>query len=436
MTTTSKETIQNKTNNRHLLRRFCAGVVSLTTNPINLLLLTIYIFAAMLVWEYRGLIFGTDDLDLFATAIDALQRFALTICGATGLMVILVLMGTPRGSVTTREALQKIGLVNHAGEAPVLVAKYKDEGSHRLTVFEFAPCGLSLDEWEDKRGRIETTLNITVAKMEWSEGRKIIRVYAAPAASDYPSLLRWQDDFLSSNSFELVLGESLTGPVTVNLAHIPHILLGGSTGSGKSVLLKLLLMQSLRKGAEVYIADFKGGVDFPEVWHEKCRMCFTEKDLLHILDQLVETLEFRKALLAESGCANLDEYNRLTGSELPRVVFACDEVAEVLDKSGRSKEDKELLGQIESRLATIARLGRAFGIHLILATQRPDATIIPGQIKNNLDFRVCGRADNVLSMIILDNTSAADQIPKDARGRFITADGTVFQGYLLDDRQL
>ena len=58
------------------------------------------------------------------------------------------------------------------------------------------------------------------------------------------------------------------------------------------------------------------------------------------------------------------------------------------------------------------------------------------KIKNNLDFRVCGRADNVLSQIILDNTSAADQIPKDARGRFITGDGTVFQAYLLDEKQL
>ena len=99
-------------------------------------------------------------------------------------------------------------------------------------------------------------------------------------------------------------------------------------------------------------------------------------------------------------------------------------------------ERKKLQAQIESKLATIARLGRAFGIHLILATQRPDATIIPGQIKNNLDFRVCGRAECVLSAIILDNGSAAEQIPKDARGRFITGDGTVFQGFLFDDRQL
>ena len=106
------------------------------------------------------------------------------------------------------------------------------------------------------------------------------------------------------------------------------------------------------------------------------------------------------------------------------------------DRARKQRELDGLLAQIENRLSTIARLGRAFGIHLILATQRPDANIIPGQIKNNMDFRVCGRADSVLSQIILDNTSAAEQIPKDARGRFITGDGIVFQGYLFDEGQL
>lgn len=268
--------------------------------------------------------------------------------------------------------------------------------------------------------------------MTWAEGRKIIRVYAVPADSDLPPLLRWKDEYLSPKNYVLTLGESLLGPVEVDLNKIPHILLGGSTGSGKSVLLKLLLMQALHKGAEIFIADFKGGVDFPKIWHYKCWMCFNEQDLLQMLTDLVAELERRKALFLAAGCANIDEYN-VTGNEhLKRWVFGCDEVAEVLDKTGRSKEDKELLTKIENKLSTIARQGRAFGIHLILATQRPDATIIPGQIKNNMDFRVCGRADNVLSQIILDNTSAADQIPKDARGRFITGDGTVFQAYLFD----
>ena len=256
------------------------------------------------------------------------------------------------------------------------------------------------------------------------------------AGDDLPEVLKWKDSYLSPKSFVLVLGESYTGPVTVNLAHIPHILLGGSTGSGKSVLLKLLLMQALHKGAEVYIADFKGGVDFPKVWHEKCRMCFTEENLRDTLDQLVAVLEYRKSAFKALGCPNIDAYNETTEQPLPRLIFAGDEVAEMLDKTGADNERKKLLAQIESRLSTIARQGRAFGIHLILATQRPDATIIPGQIRNNMDFRVCGRADSVLSQIILDNTSAAEQIPKDARGRFITGDGTVFQGYLFDEEQL
>ena len=282
---------------------------------------------------------------------------------------------------------------------------------------------------------IEAALDVSIVKIIYGKSKSRVLVYAVPAQTRLPELLRWSDAYLSPDSFVLTLGESFTGPVTVNLAHIPHILLGGSTGSGKSVLLKLLLMQSLRKGAEVYIADFKGGVDFPKVWRQRCHMAFTEQDLLYILGQLVAVLEYRKGRLAETGCPDLDAYNEATGDNLPRLVFACDKVAEVLDKTGRSKEDKELLAQIENRLSTIARLGRAFGIHLILATQRPDANIIPGQIKNNMDFRVCGRADSVLSQIILDNTSAAEQIPKDARERFITGDGTVFQGYLFDEER-
>ena len=436
MTRTDKDNISKRTENRHLLRRIRAGFAAARATPYKGLLLGLYLAGAILVWLLRAHLFSLDTYGLFSPVLGAAINLLTPLYAVSGLLALLVLMGTPWGGRAAKEGLQKAGLVNHAGEAPVLVAKRQDTDTPRLTIWEFDPCGIPLNEWEDKRARVETALNITIAKMAWGEGRKIIRVYAVPAESDFPALLRWTDEYLSLDNFVLVLGESLTGSVTVNLAHIPHILLGGSTGSGKSVLLKLLLMQSLHKGAEVYIADFKGGVDFPKVWHTKCHMCFTENDLLYTLNQLVAVLESRKRQLAETGCPNLDAYNKATGEGLPRLIFACDEMAEVLDRTGKSKEDKERLGQIENKLSTIARLGRAFGLHLILSTQRPDAAILPGQIKNNLDFRVCGKADNVLSQIILDNTSAADQIPKDTRGRFITGDGTVFQAYWFEDGSL
>lgn len=108
----------------------------------------------------------------------------------------------------------------------------------------------------------------------------------------------------------------------------------------------------------------------------------------------------------------------------------------MLDKTGLTKEQKGKVSLIESKLSVIARQGRAFGIHLILATQRPDANIISGQIRNNIDCRVCGRADNVLSQIILDSTAAAEQIPKDAAGLFLLYDGTIFQAYLINENSL
>ena len=69
----------------------------------------------------------------------------------------------------------------------------------------------------------------------------------------------------------------------------------------------------------------------------------------------------------------------------------------------------------------------------MLSTQRPDAAIIPPQIRSNMSLRVCGRADDILSRIILDSPAAAEQIPLDAKGRFVTNMGQTFQGFLFDD---
>ena len=433
MTQNEKFQIQRRNTLRNL-RQKLSGTPGF---PVKLALAALYLMGAAYVcvkqaaWRMLA-----GNIPLLSPLLKAAMEHALTAYLLAGAAVLLALLLYPFGRRAAKDQLQCIGLVNHAGVAPDLLRKRRDKDNPRVTVWEFRNNSIPLQEWEKRQAAIETALGITIVKLTYAKGKSRVLVYAVPAGDDLPEKLEWKDSCLSPDSFVLTLGKSYTGPVTVNLTHIPHILLGGSTGSGKSVLLKLLLMQSLRKGAEVYIADFKGGVDFPQVWHEKCRMCFTEEDLLYTLDQLAAVLEYRKKVFKELSCPNIDAYNATTANDLPRLIFACDEVAEVLDRTGADSERKKLLSQIESRLSTIARQGRAFGIHLILATQRPDATIIPGQIRNNMDFRVCGRADSVLSQIILDNTSAADQIPKDARGRFITADGTVFQGYLFNEEQL
>ena len=356
----------------------------------------------------------------------------IPVISIAGLLFFVIFMGTPLRYARIRNSFYRIGLMNKAGEVPLLIKESHLKNSN-IVVLEFEACGIPRVKWEDKRADLESELNVYIVKISEGKSRRRIELHVVPADQQLSENIYWDDKNLRKESFVLVLGESVLGQETVNIARVPHILLGGSTGSGKSVLLKLLLMQCIRKGAEVYIADFKGGVDFSDSWRAYCELIIDSDLLLDKLTYITEELERRKVLFRNSGSSNLDEYNRNNG-DLKRIIFACDEVAEILDKTGQQKVEKERIAAFENKLSTIARQGRAFGIHLILATQRPDANILAGQIRNNMDCRICGRADNVLSHIILDNTSAADAIEKDAQGRFITADGTIFQGYLFDEK--
>ncbi len=401
-------------------------------------LIALYLFAALFVWTFRVPLFGLDGQDVFGLVNRVSWAALLPVLFFAGLLALLWRLGTPWGARPIEDAVKRSGIVNHAGETPMLSRKYKDAKRPRVTVLEFWGNGAPLKNWTDKQDALEAALNRNIVKMTEGRDKQHILVYTVPAESVLPERLEWRDECTDTGKgFTLKLGESLLGPVTVDLAKIPHVLLGGSTGSGKTVLLKLLIRQCLQKGASVILADFKGGVDYPVAWRQECRMVCSESDLLDALTAAVDELEHRKECLPLRDAANIDEYNeRAPWPTYGRIIFAFDEVAEVLDKTGLSKERKELVAKIESKLSIIARQGRAFGIHLILATQRPDANILSGQIRNNIDFRVCGRADSVLSQIILDNTSASDKISPDVQGRFITKDGTVFQGFLLNEGEI
>ena len=429
--------IPKNTNTETSLGRILPGLDSTSDAPVKLIFLILYILGAVLIWNTQANIAATAEKIEYISPIAAFaaNNIFVTYLLVAGIAVTILIL-TPLGKRSVQERLKSIGLVNHSDEIPTLKKKYTDKQNPRVSIWEFTSQGIPLKVWQDKQAAIETVLDVTIVRMENGSGKSRVILHTVPARSDLPAVIDWKDKYLSNDSFVLVLGESYTGPVTLDLTNIPHILLGGSTGSGKSVLLKLLLMQANKKGATVCIADFKGGVDFPPVWHKECRMCFDEQSVLELLTELVEELERRKKLFAAAGQANIDRYNKTENQDLRRYIFACDEIAEMLDKTGLTKEQKEIITKIEGKLSIIARLGRAFGIHLILATQRPDANILSGQIKNNVNCRICGRADNILSQIILDNTDAADQIPKTARGRFILHDKTVFQAYWFEDSSL
>ncbi len=349
-----------------------------------------------------------------------------------GELLIISLIGTPLSAKRVERCLESVGFKDKSGETPMLLSRYKEA---KAEVFEFFSPTIPMNEFERKQADIETALNVNIVSIGLGKDFQHILIKCVPANRTLPDKIEWSSEKLLNGSL-LALGESQLDVVTADLKVTPHILVGGSSGSGKSVLLKLMLMQCIEKGYDVYIADFKGGVDFSTgFWERKCEVVTTQEKLIKRLDYLVRELEARKELFCKTKCSDIGQYNRLVGCELHRVVFGCDEISELLDKTGLDKESKSTVAEIESKLSVIARQGRAFGIHLLLATQRPDSEILKGQIKNNIDFRICGRADKVLSQIILDNSEGAEKIPKDKQGVFLTNTGVLFKAYYFNDSE-
>lgn len=430
----NKSSLHNGWNMRIIVIYFSNGLKRIFRKNSGRIISLLYLTACLIFWKYRYLIWKPEGLFLNLKMFIISALILVIISSVT--FVTIFLIGMPFGASSISNNLHRIGFVNSVGEAPLLLSKSIDKNNSKIITLEFKTFGIPLSEWADNQDRIESALNIHIDEIYEGKNCRSVIVKCVAGENRLSDFIEWSENMLSKECFEIVLGEGYSGRVSVNISKIPHMLIGGSTGSGKSILLKLVLMQCVKKGAKIYIADFKGGVDFPNVWHKKCCLLTDEETLLKVLIDVTTELKRRKQILRNAAFANIDEYNRNTEKKLQRIIFACDEIAEVLDKTGLTKQQKDEILKIESELSIIARQGRAFGIHLVLATQRPDAAILNGQIRNNIDTRICGRADNVLSQIILDNTDASDKIAKSSQGRFLTNSGKIFQVYWFDENIL
>ena len=114
----------------------------------------------------------------------------------------------------------------------------------------------------------------------------------------------------------------------------------------------------------------------------------------------------------------------------PRILLVFDEVGECLNKTGADKQHKEFIEAANRLLTSLCSLSRAANISVILSTQRGGADLLTGGVRANI-YSICGIADNVLSVMCLGNGDADKRIPKNARGRFLTEEGILFQGYYV-----
>jgi len=233
-------------------------------------------------------------------------------------------------------------------------------------------------------------------------------------------------EFIGSKSkLTLAMGKDINGRIVVaDLAGMPHLLIAGSTGTGKSVAINAMIMSILYKSTpeqvRLVLVDPKRLElgNYEGVPHLYTPIITEPKLAANALRNAVREMEKRLKLLAAKGVRNIDQYNRLfdgpntpslfgENSEerpLPYIVIIIDELADLmmLDQSN-----------VEESITRLAQMARAVGIHLVLATQRPSVDVITGLIKANFPARVSFRvATKVDSRTILDANGAESLLGK------------------------
>jgi len=214
----------------------------------------------------------------------------------------------------------------------------------------------------------------------------------------------------ASSKLALSLGKDIAGqPMIADLAEMPHLLIAGTTGSGKTVCVNGIIMSMLLNASpdevKFVMVDPKMVelAQYNDIPHLLCPVVTDTKKASGALNWVVTEMESRYRKLSKAGVRNIKGYNE-KGRHMPYIVVIIDELADLMQVSAKA---------VESSITRIAQLSRAVGIHMILATQRPSVDVITGVIKANFPARISFKvASKVDSRTVLDMNGAESLLGK------------------------
>ena len=317
--------------------------------------------------------------------------------------------------------------------AQVLTAKYAEFDVHGqvtqinpgpvVTTFEFKPeAGIKYSRLTNLTDDLCLAMKAESILIERMAGKSTVGIQVPNRDRE----IIWLRENIESSEFigtksklTLALGKDINGRiVTAELSGMPHLLIAGSTGTGKSVAINAMIMSILYKATpdqvRLVLVDPKRLElgNYEGVPHLYTPIITEPKLAANALRNAVREMERRLKLLAEKGVRNIDQYNRLfddgdtpslfaEGSDekpIPYIVIIIDELADLMMLDA---------GNVEESITRLAQMARAVGIHLVLATQRPSVDVITGLIKANFPARISFRvATKVDSRTILDANGA------------------------------
>lgn len=317
--------------------------------------------------------------------------------------------------------LVRIGLAGSDGQFFNVVAVIKTDEFKTTLVIKSV--GIGLEKYQIRKGDIESSFAEMVDSIVNGSNPQIIIMYLTkkklPTLVEYRGL---EGNLIKPNSF--IVGESMKGIVTRTLESLPHLLIAGTTGGGKSVFFKQTLLSLLKTTPhlQLYLLDLKRGVEMREFGElSNVRIAKTEEEACQMLKKLKDEMDRRFKYLERTGHKEIVPQR----DGMDKIVIGIDE-ASVLYTKVRSNDSKaQLINSAREYTDELAKLARAAGMHLILATQKVSKETIDTKVQENIGGRVCFRMNTMVNSITVLGNKKAFDLP-DIKGRAIWASGNEF----------
>jgi len=239
-------------------------------------------------------------------------------------------------------------------------------------------------------------------------------------------------EIISSDSFNkketklpIALGKTISGiPITVDLTSMPHLLVAGTTGSGKSVCINSIIMSLLYKhgpdNCKFILIDPKmlELSSYEGIPHLLTSVITDAKKATSALSWTVKEMESRYKLMSSEGVRNIDGYNEKHKLKMPYIVVVVDEMSNLMLVSGK---------EIEGYVQKLSAMARAAGIHIIMATQRPSVDVITGTIKANFPTRISFQVSSTIDSKTVLGEQGAEQLLGKGDMLFMSSANKIFR---------
>ncbi|MDC3243310.1 DNA translocase FtsK [Candidatus Pelagibacter sp.] len=281
---------------------------------------------------------------------------------------------------------------------------------------------VTLNEFEPAAGvKVSKIINLSddIARNTSSESARIATIPGRSTIGiELPNSSRenvYLSEILSNSDFNkkdirlpIALGKNISGvPIVGDLASMPHLLIAGTTGSGKSVCINTIILSLLYRHTPdkckfilidpkmLELSTYEG------IPHLLCPVITEAKKAASVLGWVVKEMENRYRLMTKEGVRNIDGYNTKHTLAMPYIVVVVDEMSDLMLVAGK---------EIENYIQKLSQMARAAGIHIIMATQRPSVDVITGTIKANFPTRISFQVTSKIDSRTILGEQGAEQL--------------------------